>query len=146
MNALELLKQDHEAIDLLIAEIEATEELEEHQRLFAELRERLELHLHLEDTVFYPFLFERLQFQPSIEHSYQEHRGMKIAMAELEETKLENDFHRRLAYLLEAIQHHFTEEEKDLFPFVEATLTADQIDALAEELKAANLTIGRMAA
>ena len=55
MNAIELLKSDHEVVKRLFEKVEATEE-SEHLELFEQIKQELETHTHIEETIFYPKL------------------------------------------------------------------------------------------
>ena len=47
MNALDLLKEDHDRVDKLFQKVEATEE-GEHMELFEQIHSELEVHTHIE--------------------------------------------------------------------------------------------------
>ena len=53
MNAIDLLKDDHNKVSLLFQKVKATEE-GEHKALFEQINEELEVHTHIEETIFYP--------------------------------------------------------------------------------------------
>ena len=58
MNALELLKQDHQNVKKLLRSATETEDKSEQKRLFREIRTELETHARLEETIFYPAVQE----------------------------------------------------------------------------------------
>ena len=51
MNALELLKRDHDSITALLAGANAYADM---KRLFERIKSELEIHAHIEETAFYP--------------------------------------------------------------------------------------------
>ncbi len=53
MNAIELLKQDHNKVSLLFQKVKGSED-SEHRELFEKIKEELEVHTHIEETIFYP--------------------------------------------------------------------------------------------
>jgi len=53
MNALELLKRDHDAITALLASANVYVDM---KRLFERIKSELEIHAHIEETAFYPIL------------------------------------------------------------------------------------------
>ena len=59
MNALELLKEDHDRVDKLFQKVEATEE-KEHMALFEQIMAELEVHTQIEESIFYPQIKERV--------------------------------------------------------------------------------------
>jgi len=54
MNALDLLKSDHDRIDGLIDRFEDATSPEVQREVFERLRDEIELHAHVVETVFYP--------------------------------------------------------------------------------------------
>ena len=57
MNALELLKADHEKVKQLFKKAEDANP-ERQRQLFEEIKQELETHTHIEETVFYPAVKE----------------------------------------------------------------------------------------
>jgi len=53
MNALELLKRDHDAITALLAGANVYVDM---KRLFERIKSELEIHAYIEETAFYPIL------------------------------------------------------------------------------------------
>ncbi len=54
MDALELLKKDHDKVSELFKKVKATESEAAHHQLFEKIKEELENHTHIEETIFYP--------------------------------------------------------------------------------------------
>ena len=82
MNAIELLKSDHDKVDLLFQKVKATEE-SEHQALFEKIKEELEIHTHIEETIFYPKLKEEPELEDIVLEGIEEHHQAKIFLREL---------------------------------------------------------------
>ncbi len=63
MNAFELLKHDHKTVAGIFEKLEPTTEraVKTRHELFAQLKEELEIHAHIEETIFYPVLKKRLR-------------------------------------------------------------------------------------
>jgi len=51
MNAIELLKADHDTVDRLFQKVKATEE-GEHKELFKKIKAELDVHAHIEEKFF----------------------------------------------------------------------------------------------
>ncbi len=51
MNAIELLKDDHNKVERLFQKVKATED-EEHKELFEKIKMELNTHTHIEETIF----------------------------------------------------------------------------------------------
>ena len=73
MNAIELLKADHRKVDHLFGKVKASEE-GEHKELFEQIKQELEVHTHIEETIFYPKLKEEKELE-DITHHVQEEEG-----------------------------------------------------------------------
>jgi iron-sulfur cluster repair protein YtfE (RIC family) len=58
MNAIELLKADHDKVSRLFQKVKATQEESEHKELFKQIQEELEIHTHIEETIVYPIMKE----------------------------------------------------------------------------------------
>lgn len=54
MNALELLKEDHKKVAAPFDRVEETESEQKHRKLFEHIKTELEVHTHIEETIFYP--------------------------------------------------------------------------------------------
>ncbi len=55
MNAIELLQADHKTVERLFAQVEESDK-KEHVAIFKKIKQELEVHAHIEETVFYPSL------------------------------------------------------------------------------------------
>jgi cell fate (sporulation/competence/biofilm development) regulator YlbF (YheA/YmcA/DUF963 family) len=53
MNALELLKGDHQKVSDLFEQVKATEDAKKHARLFEQIQTELDKPLHIDETVLY---------------------------------------------------------------------------------------------
>ena len=54
MNALELLKKDHNTVKELFKKAEGNNNEKQQKQLFEQIKTELETHTHIEETVFYP--------------------------------------------------------------------------------------------
>src|SRR5215204_3413336 len=138
MNAIELLKADHDKVERLFQKVEATEE-SEHKALFEKIREELEIHTHIEETLFYPKLKEEPELEDIVLEGIEEHHQAKIFLRELSAlTEDSEKFEPQLKVLMEDITHHVQEEEGEMFPKVEEIFdeaTLRELGAQMEEEK-----------
>jgi hemerythrin superfamily protein len=141
MNILELLKEDHRKVERLFQKVEATEE-SEHPELFEQIKQELELHAHIEETLFYPRLQEEgdEELKDITLEGIQEHHQVKIFLREISDLADESEqFDPKLKVLMENVTHHVQEEEGEMFPMIEEQFdpaTLEEIGAAAEEEKA----------
>ena len=59
VDALELLRSQHEEVDSLIEKIENTDDAGEKQALFIEMADKLAAHSTIEEKIFYPSVMEQ---------------------------------------------------------------------------------------
>lgn len=129
-NALELLKADHERINLLFDQIEVASHETEARDIFDKIYDELEIHALIEEAVFYPAFNEFIEFEDIIEESYGEHQDVKDLLAEIDETDDYDDFMKLIGELTEDVQFHVELEEQDLFPMVRTVLDDQALEKL----------------
>ena len=136
MNAIELLKEDHDKVDRLFQKVKATEE-GEHKELFEKIKEELETHTHIEETIFYPKLKEEEELKDIVLEGIEEHHQAKMFLRELSNLVEDSEkFEPKLKVLMEDIEHHVQEEEGEMFPKVEKAFDAATLDELGKQMAA----------
>jgi iron-sulfur cluster repair protein YtfE (RIC family) len=135
MNAIELLKADHDKVDLLFQKVKATEE-SEHKALFEKIKEELEIHTHIEETIFYPKMKEEPELEDIVLEGIEEHHQAKIFLRELSSlTDDSNKFEPKLQVLMEDIEHHVMEEEGEMFPKIQELFDEATLEELGAEMQ-----------
>ena len=137
MNALELLKEDHDRVDKLFQKVKATEE-GEHGKLFEKIKEELDIHTHIEETIFYPALIKEgdEELKSITLEGIEEHRQAKMFLRELASLKEDSEkFEPKLKVLMEDIEHHVQEEEGEMFPLIEEQFEPEMLDELGAEME-----------
>lgn len=140
MNAIELLKEDHDRVDRLFQKVKATED-GEHAKLFEQIKQELDIHTHIEETIFYPLIIKEgdEELKSITLEGIEEHRQAKMFLRELAGLKEDSEkFEPKLKVLMEDIEHHVQEEEGEMFPLVEEqfdTTTLEELGAEMEEEK-----------
>lgn len=139
MDALELLKEDHQKVKELFEEAEGTEDEKAKQQIFEKIRTELETHAQIEETVFYPAMENHKELKEMVAESRKEHQQIKGQLKQLESLSPEHDeFDANLASLMECVEHHAAEEEEGkMFPKVRELCDQQELDDLGEELEAA---------
>lgn len=138
MNALELLKQDHQKVAALFDEVKATDSEARQQKLFAQIKQELETHTHIEETVFYPKLMEHEDLRDIVLEGIEEHKQVKTLIREIERLVDGSEkFDAKLKVMSENVEHHVEEEETEMFPQVEEVMSAAQLQELGAQLQAA---------
>jgi hemerythrin superfamily protein len=141
MNALEVLKQDHQKVKGLFQEVKQTTDQTKRKELFDKIDTELEIHAHIEEIVFYPVIEEHKEFKDMVAEALQEHQEAKALLGELEELGADNhDFGSKLGELMEAVEHHVEEEEGEMFPKILGVFDEDELEQLGQELESAKGT------
>ena len=142
MNAFTLLKEDHQKVSGIFEKLEETTERAEKTRaeLFAQLQQELEIHAHIEETIFYPELKREAETREITLEGIEEHKDIKAALAEVGGTAVTSELWAiRLKVLKELVEHHVEEEEDEMFKSAREVFPAERIEELgalmAEEKK-----------
>jgi hemerythrin superfamily protein len=131
LDALDLLRAQHRAVDRLFAEIQSADGPTKASR-FRELADMLAIHATIEEWIFYPGV-RSPETEELLAESTEEHLAMKRTLADmLDEDVAGETFDAKLGVLQEEVHHHAMEEEEaKLFPKVRAATDADYRGALA---------------
>lgn len=129
MNAIELLKSDHEKVSQLFDEFEVHQDVSIAQRLFREI----EIHALIEEQIFYPAV--RHLASELIEHSLEEHNEVKEMIEELRALNtVDEDYISMMEELRDCIDDHVEEEEEELFALAEDKMGAE-LDRLGAQIE-----------
>lgn len=138
MNAVELLKADHDVVSKLFQKVEATDE-KEHPAIFVKIKAELDVHTHIEEKIFYPKLIAEgdKELKDITLEGIEEHRQAKMFLRELAGLSDESEkFEPKLKVLMEDIEHHVMEEEGEMFVMVEEQFDASVLEELGKEMEA----------
>jgi len=134
MDAFNLLKADHRKVEELFSQLESASG-QAKMRVFEQIKTELELHTHIEETIFYPALEKPKQTHDLTLEAYEEHDVVKKLLRELSRAKTPNEeWEAKAKVLQENVEHHVEEEENELFEKAEAALSEEQIEALGEQM------------
>jgi hemerythrin superfamily protein len=139
MDALELLKQDHQKVKELFEQAEAMEEGKEQKQIFGQIKKELETHARIEETVFYPAMEKYKELKDMVLEAIEEHKQVKTLLREMDELVSDSKkFEPKLKVLMENVEHHAEEEEeRKMFPKVRELVDQTALDKLGQELEAA---------
>ncbi len=136
MNAIDLLKAQHQEVMDLFANYEQTDDDKEKQDLFFQIADKLAAHATIEERVFYPSAYAD-KTQRLLTESVEEHLAMKRIIADLlDMTPSDNNFDAKVKVLKDEIEHHVDEEENQLFKSVRRTLGKERLELLGKQMKA----------
>lgn len=141
MDALEVLKSDHDKARKLFIEFRAAAE-DSDTRKMAEVTEKifneLETHTAIEERVFYPAIKEAggSELADLTAESNEEHHVVDVLMSEVRNLDPSDDaYAAKMKVLIENVEHHAGEEEKEMFPQVRNLFSQDQLDELGAALE-----------
>jgi hemerythrin superfamily protein len=120
-DALDLLKQDHDAVDKLFKRFEKLGEDEQGKEdCVSQICEALTIHASIEEEIFYPAVREKLaDGEDVMDEAEVEHEGVKRLVSELERMSPGDDLYdAKVTVLSEYVKHHVREEENEMFPKV----------------------------
>ena len=138
MDALELLKQDHEKVSQLLERGQEADP-KHRKQIFKEIKNELDTHARIEETIFYPALEEHEELKDMVLESLEEHKQMKTVLRELAKLSPNSErFKPKLKVLKDNVKHHAVEEEEGkMFPKVRKIIDKSELEQLGEELEAA---------
>jgi iron-sulfur cluster repair protein YtfE (RIC family) len=131
MNALDFLKRDHERISDLFAAARTYPDME---RLFGTIKSELEIHSHIEETIFYPEYAKHQGLECLVQDARTQHCLIKELLRDLE-SQQGPEFENSFQTLMAEVQLHFSEEEKEIFPQVRRINNGPDLTELGEELE-----------
>jgi hemerythrin superfamily protein len=139
MDALELLKQDHQKVKELFKQGQQTEDKKQQKQIFKEIKAELETHARIEETIFYPAMQEHDELKDMVLESLEEHKQLKTVLRELGKLSASNErFKPKFKVLMDDVKHHAEEEEEGkMFPKIRKLIKDDELEQLGEELEAA---------
>ena len=137
MNAIDLLKQDHDAVDALFKRIEDTPP-SRHPPILKRIKGELDTHAHIEEKLFYPDLIKNgdKELRGITKEGLEEHAQMKKVLNEASRTTDKEKREAKLKVLIENTRHHVQEEENEMFPMVRSQYTREALEELGERMKA----------
>lgn len=128
----ELLKTDHREAEKLMKQIESTAH-EKREDLFATLKQKLTLHMQIEEKELYPKLQKIEEMEDQVEDALQEHREAREYLADLEDLDQDEDeWLSSFQDMQEAIQHHVEDEEEEIFPDSKKFLSEEQLSEIGQ--------------
>ena len=104
MNALSLLKRDHDEVKKMLATLDETTEraIKTRGETFTKLRSELDIHETIEEEIFYPALKDHPKTKDIALEGYEEHHVVDTVMGEMLDLEVSDE-------------HHIEEEETEMF-------------------------------
>ncbi|MFL5736770.1 MAG: hemerythrin domain-containing protein [Actinomycetota bacterium] len=139
MNAMDLLKQDHEKVKKLMEEIDSTTErgVKTREELFTKFKEEMSVHERIEEEIFYPRLTEQAKTKEIALEGYEEHHVVDVVIGELDNVPYDDEhWAAKFTVMKENVEHHIEEEEGEMFKLAKQALDGDELEELGERMEA----------
>ena len=133
MDAITLLKEDHKKVKELFRKFEGVSGLKTKQSVADQIRNELVVHTAIEEEIFYPGI--QGEVEEMIAEAIEEHNIVDRLLLELRDLGPDDEqFDAKMTVLIENVEHHAEEEEKEMFPAVKKALGMDVMKSLGERM------------
>jgi hypothetical protein len=139
MDALKLLKQDHEKVKKILSDLDETGEkaVKTRTTLFAKLKRELTIHEIIEEEILYPAFEEQAKLKDIVLEGYQEHHVVDLILGELAQLSPDDEkWGAKLSVAKENVEHHIEEEEGEMFKKARQLFDSSELEQLGERLEA----------
>jgi len=147
MDALELLTADHNRVRGLFKRFKDAEEKDDAatmQEIASKIVEELTVHTTIEEEIFYPAIKDASEdIKDTVDEGFEEHHVAKSLIEELGGVEVGSDqWTAKVKVLIESVEHHADEEEKEMFAPVRSRTTSDTREQLGEQLASRKVQLG----
>ena len=142
MDALELLKNDHDTVRKLFSDFKEAKEADDAARMGSlqkEIFAELNTHKAIEEEIFYPAAEEAgAEAEELVKEGVEEHHVVDVLMSEIVALEPSDDtFAAKMTVLIENVEHHAEEEEEELFPQLREAFGDERLQRIGEQLQEA---------
>ena len=135
VDALTLLKKDHDLVKDLMQRVEKEKDVEERTSMFEQLIDELTIHERIEEEIFYPALQKLPKAKEDVLESFEEHHLVDQIVTGLDNTPLDAEtWPAKFTVLRENVEHHIQDEEEKLFPKAEKLLGREKLGELGAKM------------
>jgi hemerythrin superfamily protein len=137
---VELIEQDHRAVEQLFGQFEASNDA----AIAEQICEELTKHTRAEESAVYPVFRSRLSDgMDLIGEAETEHDQARQLIGRVRNTTDPNHLASLMLELKEAIRHHVHEEETELLPQARTEMSGAALGELAEQFEASKRDVAR---
>lgn len=144
MDALKLLKRDHDKVKKMLSELDDTTEraVQKRTMLFEKVKRELTIHETIEEEILYPAFKEQAKLKDIVLEGYQEHHVVDLVMGEISGVSPKaEEWGAKLSVMKEGVEHHIEEEEGEMFKKARQLFDQEELDALGTRLEARKLEL-----
>jgi iron-sulfur cluster repair protein YtfE (RIC family) len=139
VDALTLLKDDHDKVKAMLDKLDKTTERAEVTRRdgLQALKQELTVHEAIEEEILYPALKEFAKTRDIALEAYEEHHVVDTIMSELEQTPVSDEtWGAKLTVMKENLEHHIEEEEDEMFRQARRVMDQSELSELGDRMAA----------
>ena len=139
MDAISLLKADHDVVKSLLSELESTTErgVKTRTELFARIKDELTVHEIIEEEIFYPELKAHPKAEDIVLEGFEEHHVVDLLLGELSDLAVDDEsWGAKAKVMQENVEHHIEEEEGEMFPKARSVFDKAELTELGERMAA----------
>ncbi len=138
MDPIKLLKDDHQKVKKLFREFESAGDraYQRKQTLAEQIFQELDVHAAIEEEIFYPAVEAKANKEglDVVKEAEEEHHVVHVLLGELKAMRAEDEnFDAKMTVLIENVEHHIGEEEKEMLPDAKKTL-GDELERLGDQM------------
>ena len=146
MDAITLLRKDHELVEQLFKQFEKlTERAQKSKKaLVQKMIRELAVHSAIEEMLFYPAVRMAAlkadtrageKLADTVLESLEEHHIVKWVLSELDGMRPDDErFEAKVKVLTENVRHHIEEEQEEMFPKVQKLMDQAMLDELGQRM------------
>lgn len=138
MDAIEVLRNDHDTVRELFEQLNETsiDDQKSRDQIFNQLKQELRVHAQIEEEIFYPVLASESELADVVQEAVEEHAAVKDILDEMEQLSSNSEaWENLLASLQDNVEHHVDEEEGDVFEQAQELITEESLNQLGKELQ-----------
>ena len=138
MDALSLLKEDHQKVKKMLGELDSTTErgVKTREELFTKLKGELQIHEAIEEEIFYPALREHPKTKETVLEAYEEHNVVDMVMSQIEGVAYDDErWGAKMTVMKENLEHHIEEEETEMFKQARQVFEREELDELGSRME-----------
>jgi hemerythrin superfamily protein len=146
-DAIALLKEDHAKVRKLLAQLESSSERSgnRRQQLLSSIEQELKLHTRMEEELFYPAFRHAAQKKDDRElyfEAIEEHHVVDLVLPEIKKSATGSEqFAAKAKVLRDLVEHHASEEEREMFPRAKKLMDREELVNLGERLAQAKTSL-----
>jgi hemerythrin-like domain-containing protein len=138
MDAIKLLKDDHDRVKKILEQLDSTTErgVKTREELFAKVKQELTVHEAIEEEIFYPALKDHPKAKELVLEAYEEHHIVDTVIAEITQVPYDDErWGAKLTVMKENVEHHIEEEEDQMFKQARQVFGSDELEELGSRMQ-----------